>query len=104
MQDSLHTLLQQWEAKPTSDPNFRAAVWRRIAARKQRLSYRTWSRTEQFVGQPFGAAIVVAAVLFAGALSGNLWQKREMRLERVAGLNAYIIAVNPVAHAASHAR
>lgn len=106
MQDSLHTLLQQWKVNPAPDPDpdFRAAVWRRIAARKQRLSFRIWSRTEDIVGQPLWAAVVVAVLLFAGATSGNVWQKYEARHERVAGLGAYVLAVNPVAHAASHGR
>lgn len=104
MQDSLHTLLQSWKVNPAPDPDFRAAVWRRIAARKQRLSFRIWSRTEDIVGQPLWAAVVVAGLLLAGAASGNAWQKYEARHERVAGLGAYVLAVNPVAHAASHRR
>lgn len=104
MQDSLRSLLHEWEVKPAPDPNFRAAVWRRIAARKQRLSYRIWSATEEFVGQPVWAAAVVVVLLFAGVVSGNVWQKYEARHERVAGLSAYVLAVNPVAHAPSHRR
>ena len=104
MQDSLRSLLHEWEVKPVLDPNFQAAVWRRITVRKQRLSYRIWNRTEAFVSQPVWAAVVVAVLLFVGAASGNAWQKYEARHERVAGLSAYVLAVNPVAHAAGHRR
>lgn len=102
MPDSLRSLLHEWEVKPAHDPNFRAVVWRKIAARKQRLSYRLWNRTETFVGQPVWAAAVVGALLFVGAVSGNAWQKYAVRHERLVGLSAYVLAVNPVAHAATH--
>lgn len=101
MQDSLHTLLHQWEVRPAPDPNFRSEVWRRIAERKQRFSFRFWSRTEEIIGQPAWAAVVVAAMLLAGTASGNAWREREVRYERNAGLAAYVLAVNPVAHAAT---
>lgn len=104
MQDSLRTLLHEWEIKPAPDPNFRTAVWRRISARKQRLSYRLWIRTEAVAGDPVWAAAIVAILLFVGAASGSAWQKFEARHERVAGLSAYVLAVNPVAHATSHRR
>ena len=101
MPDSLRTLLHQWEVKPAPEPNFRAEVWRRIAERKRRLSFRIWSRTEETIGQPAWAAIVVAVMLFAGTATGNAWREREVRHERTAGLTAYVLAVNPVAHAAT---
>lgn len=104
MQASLRSLLHEWEVTPAPDPNFRAAVWRRIAARKQRLSYRIWSATEELMGQPVWAVAVVAVLLIAGAVSGTAWQRYEARHERVGGLRAYVLAVNPLAHAASHRR
>ena len=104
MQDSLRSLLHEWEVKPAPDPAFRADVWRRIAARKRRLSYRIWNGMEALLGQPVWAAAVVAVLLFVGAASGNVWQKYEARHERVAGLSAYVLAVHPLAHAASPRR
>lgn len=101
MQDSLRSLLHEWEVKPAPDPNFRAAVWRRIAARKQRLSFRIWNRTEDFIGHPAWATVVVAGLLFAGTASGNAWRQRSVQHERAAGFGAYVLAVNPVAHVAS---
>lgn len=90
-----------WETKPSPDVDFRAAVWRRILVRKQRLSYRILSRAEAIVEQPVWAATFVLALLFAGAMSGNLWQNYQARHERFAGFRAYVLAVNPVAHAAN---
>ncbi|MDO8540193.1 MAG: hypothetical protein Q7S40_07080 [Opitutaceae bacterium] len=104
MQDSLHTLLHKWKVEPAPNPDFRAEVWGRIAERKRRFSYRIWSRTEDIVGQPAWATVVVAVMLIAGATTGNVWQKREERHVRTAGLRAYVLAVNPVAHAASFHR
>ena len=45
--------------------------------------------------------IVVAVMLFAGTATGNAWRGRGAILERTAGLAAYVLAVNPVAHAAT---
>ena len=104
MQDSLHTLLLAWKVEPASSPDFRAEMWGRIAERKRRFSYRFRSRTEDIVGQPAWAAVVVAFMLIAGAATGSTWQKREERHVRTAGLRAYVLAVNPVAHAASYHR
>jgi hypothetical protein len=100
MQDSLHDLLHKWEIRPKPDPNFRAAVWGRIAAHKQRLSFRFWSRTEEVLTQPVLALAVVAALLLAGGMSGNAWREHRVEDERVAGFRAYVVAVNPIAQAA----
>lgn len=101
MPDALHTLLKDWEVHPGPDPRFRAAVWRRIEKRQQGLLFRFWRRTEQFVGQPAAAALVVAAMLLAGGVSGTAWRQRETNQERASGLKAYVLAVNPVAYAAT---
>ena len=101
MQDSLHSLLHEWTVRPASNPNFRADVWRRIEVRKQRLTYRLWSRTEAIIGQPLWATTAVAAMVLLGATSGNTWRQHELQHEQRAGLTAYVLAVNPVAHAAS---
>lgn len=102
MPDSLQRLLHEWEVKPEPDPAFRAAVWRRITARRQRFVYRVWNRAEAIASRPIGAAAVFSVLLFAGATLGNAWQSHGARQEQVAGLRAYVLAVNPVAHAASH--
>ena len=101
MQDTLHNLLQQWEVALAPDPNFRASVWGRIAAHKQRLSFRIWCRTEEFVGRPAWAVLVIATLLVAGGVSGNAWHAHRVQDERAAGLVAYVLAVDPVAHAAT---
>ena len=101
MSDALRTLLKDWEVHPSSNPSFRTAVWSRIEKRRQRLSFRFWLRTEQLVGQPLGAALVVAAMLLAGGAGGTAWRQREMNQERAVGFTAYVLAVNPVAHVAT---
>jgi hypothetical protein len=101
MQDSLHSLLHEWEVTLAPDPNFRAAVWGRIAAHKQRLSFRIWRRTDELVGQPGWATALVAGLLLVGSLSGNAWHAHRLQDERVAGLTAYVLAVDPIAHAAT---
>ena len=101
MQDFLHTLLHEWKVEPASDPNFRGKVWGRIAERKRRLSFRVWCKIEKIVAQPVWAAAAVAAMMFIGTAAGNAWREREVRHERTAGLTAYVLAVNPVAHVAS---
>ena len=100
MHDSLHTLLQEWKVEPPPNPDFRAEAWGRILERKRRLSYRLWSATQNMVGRPAWAPAVVVIMLIAGAATGQAWHKREERRERTAGLSAYVLAVNPVMHAA----
>jgi hypothetical protein len=100
MHDSLHTLLQEWNVEPTPNPDFRAEVWGRILERRRRYSYRFWSGIQNVVGRPVWAMAVVVIMFIAGAATGQAWQKREERRERTAGLSAYVLAVNPVMHAA----
>lgn len=102
MQDSLHILLHEWEVEPAPNPDFRAEVWGRIFERKRRFLYRFWSRTEDIMGHPAWATAVVAIMLIAGAATGQAWQKREEQHLRMAGLNAYVLAVIPVVHATIH--
>jgi hypothetical protein len=102
MHDSLHTLLQEWKVEPAPNPDFRGEVWGRILERKRRFSYRCWRRTEDIVGHPAWATVIVAIMLIAGAATGKAWQKREERHERMAGLSAYVLSVNPVVHATIH--
>lgn len=101
MQDSLHSLLHEWEVTLVPSPLFRAAVWGRIAAQKQRLSYRTWNRTEELAGRPVWATALVATLLLIGGLAGNAWRAHRVQDEHVAGLTAYVIAVDPIARAAT---
>lgn len=101
MQDSLHTLLHEWKVEPPSDPNFQGKVWGRIAERKRRLSYRVRSYIEEVVTQPVWAAVIVAAMMLVGSAIGGTWREHEIQRERAAGLSAYVLTVNPVAHVAS---
>ena len=104
MQDPLRTLLHEWEVKPAVGSNFRTEVWRRIAERKRRVSFRLWSRIEAVVGQPAWAVVVVTFTLVVGAATGSAWREHKMRGERVAGLAAYVLSVDPVARAANFQR
>lgn len=101
MHDSLHNLLREWEVAPAPGPFFRAAVWRRIAAQKQRLSYRIWERTNERFSQPAWATALVATLLLVGSVSGVAWRDHQRERQRAAGLDAYILAVNPVARVAA---
>lgn len=98
MQDSLQSLLQQWTVKPRSNPNFRAEVWRRIDAQKKRRGL--WSRAEAIIGQPLWATAAVMMMVLMGATIGNKWRLHVVHQEQRAGLTAYVLAVNPIAHAA----
>lgn len=100
MQDPLRTLLHEWEVKPAVDPDFRTEVWRRIAERKRRLSFRLWSRTEAVIIQPPWAAAVVAFTIIVGAATGNAWREHRARGERDTGFAAYVMAVDPIARTA----
>ena len=96
--------MHEWKVEPPASPDFRAEIWGRIAERKRRLTYRFWRRTEDLVGQPAGAMVAVVLLVIAGAATGETWQKREERQVRTAGLRAYVLAVNPVAHAGTYHR
>jgi hypothetical protein len=99
MQDSLRSLLHEWTVHPSSNPNFRTEVWRRIEARRQRLAFRLWSRTEALIGQPLWATTAIACMLVLGITTGNTWREHAQQQAQRAGLTAYVLAVNPVAHA-----
>jgi hypothetical protein len=101
MQDSLHHLLHPWEVRPAANPNFRTDVWRRIEARKHRLSFRLRTRAESIFAQPVWATAMLVVMLVAGSVTGNAWRRHEMQEERTAGFMSYVLAVNPAAHEAA---
>lgn len=99
MSDQLSKLLKSWEVKVTPDPEFARQVWHRIESRRQRNWFAIFY---QSLSQPFWAAAAVIAMLVIGWGTGNWSQNRASRLAHVGGAQAYVEAVNPVIHAATH--
>lgn len=95
-------MLQRWEVHVTSDADFAAGVWRRIAAGRQRECRGLLSRASFFIGQPAWAAAAVVTMLIAGLSAGSWWQDHTEERARAAGAVAYVRAVNPVVHETTH--
>jgi hypothetical protein len=60
--DSLSNDLRLWRVSPPPDPNFRAAVWRRIEASRREPTWPVFARTR--------AAALAAAAIVVVVLSG----------------------------------
>jgi hypothetical protein len=99
MSDQLSKLLKSWEVKVTPDPEFARQVWHRIESRRQRNWFAVFYAS---LSQPVWAAAVVIAMLAIGWGTGNWSQSRASRLAHAEDAQAYVEAVNPVIHAATH--
>lgn len=99
MSDQLSKLLKSWEVKVTPDPEFARQVWQRIESRRQRNWFAAFY---QCLSQPVWAAAAVLAMLAIGWSAGNWSQSRASQFAHAEGAQAYVEAVNPVIHAATH--
>jgi len=87
--DSLSKILRQWRVTPPRDPEFRPAVWRRIA----RSSRDTWAG---YVRAHRLAWTVAAVVAIGGAgWSGHAAARAKSAADREAMVTAYLVALDP---------
>lgn len=93
---ALDHLLSSWKVKVDLGPNFRAAVWQRIAtASKSSLSARLWRWVESrawILARPAVATAVIVATVFTGLWFGSLGPH-----DHADGKSAYVRSVSPFA-------
>ncbi len=99
MSDQLSKLLKSWEVKVTPNPEFAREVWQRIESRRDRSWFAAFY---QSLSQPVWATTTVIVMLAIGWNTGSWSQSRAERLAHAESAKAYIQAVNPVIHAATH--
>jgi hypothetical protein len=87
--DSLSETLRQWRVSPARDPEFRPAVWRRIAQRS-RDTWAGYVRAHRF------AWSLAALVAIGGAgWSGHAAARAKSAAEREAMVTSYLVALDP---------
>lgn len=82
-------LLQAWRVSPPHNPDFRAAVWRRLEVSRQPLS---WPRYVRAHGAMVGAALAVAIVV--GAVTGREQARARVAAERAELAASYVKALD----------
>ncbi len=85
-------------ADARATPDFRAAVWRRIDARREAMaSWPAWLRAHVFGVAACTAACVAVAVMSAGILASN-----QSKREREALIQRYITSIDPIQGETGH--
>lgn len=87
--DSLSETLRQWRVTPVRDPEFRPAVWRRIAQR----SRDTWAGYVRAHRLAWSLAAVVA--IGGAGWSGHAAARARSAVEREAMVTAYLVGLDP---------
>jgi len=87
--DSLSEVLQSWRVKPLADPDFRAAVWRRIG-RPADVSWPAYLRAHT-------TAWSLAAVLALGVagFAGHAMAQARIQADREAIVVSYLVELDP---------
>jgi hypothetical protein len=88
-QDSLPRVLQEWRVRPPLNPQFRPAVWQRIAQRS-RESWAGYVRTH-------GATWMIASLVVIGVAgwTGHAVAQTKMAADREAMVVAYLVGLDP---------
>lgn len=87
--DTFARLLQAWRLQTPRNPDFRAAVWRRVEQARQPLS---WPRYVRAHGATVGAAFAVAIAV--GALTGREQARARVAAERNELATSYVKALD----------
>lgn len=87
--DPLSTVLQSWCVAPPADPNFRHAVWQRIAARA-RESWPAYLRAHAAAW-----ALAAAVLLGAAGYTGHAVARAHAQADREAIVVNYLIDLDP---------
>ncbi|MFZ5494289.1 MAG: hypothetical protein ACOZE5_03000 [Verrucomicrobiota bacterium] len=87
--DDLSEVLQSWRVKPPADPDFRAAVWRRIG-RQGEATWPAYLRAHT-------AAWALAAMLTIGVagFAGRALAQARVQADREAVVVAYLTELDP---------
>ena len=87
--DPLPEILQQWRVRPTRDPEFRPAVWRRIAQR----SHETWAGYVR--AHRLAWCVAALAVIGGSGWTGHAAARAKVAAEREAMVTAYLVELDP---------
>ena len=87
--DPLSTVLQSWRVAPPADPNFRHAVWRRIAARV-RESWPAYLRVHAVAW-----ALAAIVLLSAAGWTGHAAARARVQSDREAMVVTYLTNLDP---------
>lgn len=87
--DRLSETLQQWNVRPTRDPEFRPAVWRRIAQR----SHDTWAGYMR--AHRIAWSVAALAVIGGSGWTGHAAARAKVAAERDAMVTAYLVELDP---------
>jgi len=87
--DPLSETLQQWNVRPARDPEFRPAVWRRIAQR----SRETWAGYVR--AHRLAWSVAALAMIGFGGWTGHTVAQVRMAADREAMITAYLVELDP---------
>lgn len=100
----LRTVLGVWQVEPPPAPDFKAAVWRRIAEEEQRASRGFWARVRDFVfvtlPTPAYATAVLALTIGLSAGAAGLRARHSREEHRLNQARQYLASIDPMAMAA----
>jgi hypothetical protein len=87
--DSLSEVLGEWRVTPTTDPNFRNAVWRRI----DRGTTATWPAYLRAHSATWSLAAML--VLGAAGFTGRALAQARVQADREALVASYLVELDP---------
>lgn len=87
--DHLTEMLHEWQVRPARDPQFRAAVWRRIEARRGAASWVGYLRAH---ARPAVGGMALALAL--GAWTGHAAARHHTEAQREAMVQSYVQALD----------
>lgn len=88
-QNSLSTLLSDWQVSPASEPQFRQGVWDRIEQRKRESAWPGYLRAHAAAAASFALIAVIA-----GGVTGYAQARDQARDHREVMANAYVESID----------
>lgn len=101
-------MLAVWRVSPPPAPDFKASVWRRIAAEEERMAAGFFARLREWLcvqlPRPAYATVLLAATVALGATVANLHATRMREHSRLESAHRYLTSIDPISMAASSPR
>lgn len=83
--DPLNRALADWRVAPARNPQFRAAVWRRLEAARRPSTWTKFARSH-----PAAVSSVLVAAVLLGAVSGRTRAQHRTAADRLAIATDYV--------------
>jgi len=103
--EDLRQLLRTWEVSPSSNPDFAAAVWRRIALEEARACVEFWPRVRDWLlcqlSRPAVAMSVLAATIVLTSVVATLHANHNRDEKRIENARLYLASIDPLAMASN---